>query len=270
MPSVYKSRINTLVDKFYDVGYDPNRELGIPIFIDGAAENLPGYFWVDFREAWIRQYGIGQYAYGTQEHNPYCDCGLYDNSADLVFLAMGLGSLFRAGIGVVARQIAVRRAARQAALQKAKQEGASIAAANTVRNVGTIQRSIPRGFSSAEQFQQVGDELAVALNESGIVYSRIGVRGSSVTGTSSKGTPFRYSAENGLSPSDIDVFIELSSDIGVNASKNIPGFIHPGKLFKRFPALQKWSNKWTKELGREITPGAFEPGTFTDINTISF
>jgi hypothetical protein len=91
-----------------------------------------------------------------------------------------------------------------------------------------------------------------------------------VTNISSKDTAFRETALGNLKASDIDVFIELKKDIGINASKNIPGFIHPGKLFQQFPSLLKWSEKWSKILGREITPGAFKPGTFNDPNVIKF
>jgi len=126
---------------------------------------------------------------------------------------------------------------------------------------------IPRGFSNAKQFTQAGDELAMALKESGLGYNQIGVRGSSVTGVSSKGGGFRVGGSN---PSDIDVFIEFSGNVGLNSSKNIPGFIHPGKLMNKYPALRQWSQKWSKILGREITPGGFQPGTTTDPNVIKF
>jgi len=39
---------------------------------------------------------------------------------------------------------------------------------------------VPRGFKSAEQFAQVGKELAEALEKSGIKYENIGVTGSAV------------------------------------------------------------------------------------------
>jgi hypothetical protein len=134
----------------------------------------------------------------------------------------------------------------------------------------TTPEKVPHGFSSVEQFEQAGRELKSALAEAGIKYSEIGVRGSSVTGISSKGGEFRVSAEGGLPASDVDTYINLSNDIGINPSKNIPGFIHPDKLLKRYPALQQWSDKWSTIMGREITPGAFLPGTFTDRNTITF
>ncbi|MFY0256535.1 RHS repeat-associated core domain-containing protein, partial [Chitinophaga sp. 30R24] len=130
--------------------------------------------------------------------------------------------------------------------------------------------NIPRGFTSSEQFAQAGSELRGALEEAGISYSNVGVRGSAVTNMSSKGGAFRETALGNLKASDIDVFINLSEDIGLNASKNINGFIHPAKLLRQYPTLLEWSEKWTKILGREITPGAFKPGTFNDTNVINF
>lgn len=129
---------------------------------------------------------------------------------------------------------------------------------------------VPRGFSDAAQFKQAGTELAAALDEAGVAYSRIGVRGSSVTGASSKGGPFRTAASEGKPASDIDVFIEFADDVGLSSSKNIPGFVHPNKLMKRYPGLQRWAEKWSGVLGREITPGGFKPGTFTDPNYVGF
>jgi len=133
-----------------------------------------------------------------------------------------------------------------------------------------VSKIIPRGFNDAEQFTQVGSELKIALQESGIQFSNIGVRGSAVTNVSSKGGAFRETALGNLKSSDIDVYVELTQEIGLKASENIEGFIHPGKLFEKFPALEKWSEKWSQVLGREITPGAFNPGTFKDVDVIKF
>ena len=127
---------------------------------------------------------------------------------------------------------------------------------------------IPKGFTSMARFKEAGEELAGVLQQSGIKYSEIGVRGSAVTNVSSKGGGFRNVTSGRLRPSDIDVYIHLSENIGLKSSKNIEGFIHPDKLFKQYPLLQEWSDKWSRILGREITPGAFKPGTFTDKNII--
>lgn len=127
-----------------------------------------------------------------------------------------------------------------------------------------------RGFSSAGQFSQARTELAEALHKPGLKVRQSGVRGSVVTDVSSKGGGFRVGAENGLKPSDIDVFIEFADDIGLSSSQEIPGFIHPDKLLKNYPALREWSEKWSKILGREITPGGFKPGTFNDPDVIGF
>ena len=134
----------------------------------------------------------------------------------------------------------------------------------------SLAELVPNGFPDAETFAQAGRELKAALQESGLEYKVIGVRGSSVTGVSSKGGGFRLVAANGLKPSDVDAFIDLSQDAGLSSSQSIPGFIHPTKLFKRYPALKEWSRKWSRQLGREITPGAFKPGTFTDKDIILF
>jgi RHS repeat-associated protein len=120
---------------------------------------------------------------------------------------------------------------------------------------------IPKGFKNAEQFSKAGEELAVALDKSGIKYEEIGVTGSSVTGVSSKGGGFREVALNGRPASDIDAFIVLKEDIPVSggAGLNNSDFIHPDKMIKNYPALKAWSEKWTKILGREITPAAIKP-----------
>ena len=71
--------------------------------------------------------------------------------------------------------------------------------------------TIPRGFKSAAQFKKVGEELAIALEKSGIKFEEIGVQGSSVTGKSySTGEPFRW---GGKKPSDIDAYVLLKEDI---------------------------------------------------------
>ncbi len=117
--------------------------------------------------------------------------------------------------------------------------------------------TIPKGFKSAEQFVKVGEEFAVALEKSGIKFEEIGVQGSSVTGKSWRtGNPFRW---GGKKPSDIDAFVILKEDIPLTGGKARPDFIHPDKLLERYPALREWSEKWSKILGRDITPAAFKP-----------
>jgi len=123
----------------------------------------------------------------------------------------------------------------------------------------TSVSTLPKGFSSIAQFKQAGLELKEALEASGLKYSEIGVGGSSVTNISNKGGSFRTLAENGLPPSDIDVFVKLSEESSLSVSKNIPGFIHPDKLAKKYPALGEWSQKWTKQLGRDISVGGYQP-----------
>jgi hypothetical protein len=118
---------------------------------------------------------------------------------------------------------------------------------------------VPRGFKSVEQFAQVGKELTVALEKSGIKYEQIGITGSAVTGVSSKGGPFREEATNAFKASDIDAFVVLAEDIPVTGGAKRPEFIHPDKMMKAYPALKEWSEKWSKILKREITTAAIKP-----------
>lgn len=123
---------------------------------------------------------------------------------------------------------------------------------------------VPRGFKNAEQFAKVGEELGVALEKSGIKYEQIGIRGSSVSGLSSKGGGFRYEAVDGFKASDIDAFVILKEDISVSGGATRPDFVHPDKMMKKYPELKAWSEKWTKILGREITPAGIKPAPKTN------
>ncbi len=126
--------------------------------------------------------------------------------------------------------------------------------------------TIPRGFKSAAQFKKVGQELAIALEKSGIKFEEIGVQGSSVTGKSYRtGEPFRW---GGKKPSDIDAFVLLKEDIPIKGGDKRPDFIHPDKLLKKYPALKEWSDKWTKILNRDITPAAIKPKNKLNFNGI--
>ena len=125
-----------------------------------------------------------------------------------------------------------------------------------------VGNTIPRGFKDASQVQKCTAELQEALAKSGLDAKSIQVRGSSATGFSRKGGEFRMEAQNGLKPSDVDVGIEFNEPVsGITTSKNQPGFIHPDKMMKNYPDLQVWSEKWSEILGREITPGGWQPGT---------
>lgn len=48
---------------------------------------------------------------------------------------------------------------------------------------------------------------------------------------------------------------------GINTSQNpnLEGYYHPGKSEKNFPKLQEWNEKWSEELGREISAGGWDP-----------
>ena len=117
-------------------------------------------------------------------------------------------------------------------------------------------RKVPLGFEPPSLFRQAADELQQALKASGIDDATVGVRGSSVTGESlTKGTKFGPQ-------SDIDFFVESAKlTEGYKPSNNIPGFVHPKKILPDYPLLEQWANKWSDLLGREVTPGAFQPGT---------
>ncbi|NLW47278.1 MAG: hypothetical protein GXY86_08080 [Firmicutes bacterium] len=140
--------------------------------------------------------------------------------------------------------------------------GVSVIAQGTRKTPAQIAYSRPRGFSSAGQVKQCTVELEQALSKSGLKVKSIQVRGSAATGVSRKGGNFRMEAQNGLKPSDIDVGIEFSDTVqNITTSKNQLGFIHPDKMMKNFPELKAWSEKWSEILGREITPGGWQPGT---------
>lgn len=93
----------------------------------------------------------------------------------------------------------------------------------------------------------------------------MGVRGSSVLGHSPrKGTTFGPQ-------SDIDFFVESAKlTQGYSTSKNIPGFVIPKKILPDYPALQDWSKTWSSTLKRDVTPGAFVPGTVPNEAAILF
>ena len=122
--------------------------------------------------------------------------------------------------------------------------------------INGANRSAPLGFEDKSQFHGSVLELRDALSASGVNDATIGVRGSSVTGSSFKtGTPFGPK-------SDIDFFVESGQlTEAYKPSRNIPGFIHPNKIMNDYPLLSQWSEKWTGVLGRDVTPGAFQPGT---------
>jgi len=123
--------------------------------------------------------------------------------------------------------------------------------------------AVPRGFASAEQFGQASAELRAALQSHGITDATIGVRGSSVTGTSFKtGQPFGPA-------SDIDFFVESAQlTNGLKTSRKIPGLVYPKAVMKTFPELRAWSKSWSSTLGRPATPAGFVPGTVPNHPTI--
>ena len=128
-------------------------------------------------------------------------------------------------------------------------------AGNRAIPVNGALRKVPLGFKNKSQFLSAAGDLQSALKASGVDDAVVGVRGSSVTGQSlTKDTPFGPQ-------SDIDFFVESSKlTEGYKTSKNIPGFVHPNKILPDYPLLEKWAEEWSQIIGREITPGAFQPG----------
>jgi hypothetical protein len=116
--------------------------------------------------------------------------------------------------------------------------------------------SIPRGFASARQFASACNELCSTLGDAGVVDASVGVRGSSVTGSS-----FRTGAPFGPS-SDIDFFIQSDQlTNGLSTSRNIPGFVYPNNIYNAFPTIGNWAERWSGILGREVSVGGFRSGT---------
>jgi hypothetical protein len=126
----------------------------------------------------------------------------------------------------------------------------------TGQPINGATRTVPLGFSDNSQFLDAAGDLHAALEASGVSDATVGVRGSSVTGFSAKkGTTFGPQ-------SDIDFFVESGQlTDGYTTSKNIPGFVHPNKILPDYAPLQSWADRWTQALGRDVTPGAFKPGS---------
>ncbi len=132
-----------------------------------------------------------------------------------------------------------------------------------IRDGSDIRRAFPpavyfpRGFKNQAQFDQAMAELRAALRNSGVTDGVVGVRGSSVTGISSNSNSPRYGRLFGLG-SDVDAFVisaQLSTIYGGER------FVHPDDLLRDYPALEAWVDKWTRELGRDISPAVWKPGT---------
>jgi hypothetical protein len=133
---------------------------------------------------------------------------------------------------------------------------ATVSADTASATIAASTPSYPLGFSSADQFSQAVEELNAALEKSGISDATVGVRGSSVTGTSfSTGAPFSPS-------SDIDFYIESDQlTTGLPTSQNIPGFVYPSTINATFDPIAEWSEIWSENLGRNVSAGGFQPGT---------
>ena len=116
-------------------------------------------------------------------------------------------------------------------------------------------QAVPRGFTGPDQFKKAVSELKAAAAHHGATDTQVGVRGSSVTGVSSTGKPFRPE-------SDIDFYVESSHlTTGLPTSDKVPGMVKPRILMENYPALQDWSTRWSETLGRDVTPAGFATGS---------
>jgi len=125
--------------------------------------------------------------------------------------------------------------------------------------LGLAPKNFPRGFRDRSQYDKAMQELKEAAVKDGISDAQPGVRGSSVTGRSHNkpDRPF----DGGTKPSDIDAFIQTDSSL---SSFNKNGFAHPDKVARNFPNLKAWGEKWSNELGREVTPAIWKNGQMPD------
>jgi hypothetical protein len=127
-------------------------------------------------------------------------------------------------------------------------------------------RGFPNGFKDKNQFKQAMTELKSQLGKCGFDDAQVGVRGSAVTGMSSKGGPFRDRGQRLPSgehagPSDVDVYFE-SAKISkrFKRSTKIPGMVSDKKIRRACQAAAEWSGKWSEKLGRNVAPAGFDPG----------
>lgn len=117
------------------------------------------------------------------------------------------------------------------------------------------ERGYPLGFQSESQFIECMQELCEAAKDDRIEVQEAGVRGSAATYNSmNPNKTGQHFDSRGKGKSDIDAFIVTKSHLNSRPSRE--GFFHPDKL-KEYPALVKWSEDWSKKLGRDIEPAAF-------------
>jgi hypothetical protein len=136
-----------------------------------------------------------------------------------------------------------------------------------------------RGFRNTGEVVERAGNLRNRLIKLGFDDVEIGIRGSAVTGLSSKGDGFRWTeTAGGLKPSDVDFFFvsrTLEDKVSRLGGNFVSGRLKPETLAQFFPeisdALQEFSEQTTVQIGRksdatllqESLVGSLEPGTFT-------
>lgn len=135
-----------------------------------------------------------------------------------------------------------------------------------------------RGFKNAgEIIERVGN-LRNRLIKLGLDDVEIAIRGSSVTGLSSKGDLFRWTEKTGgLKPSDVDFFFispKLEEKVKKLGGNFVSGRLKPETLKQLFPeianTLTEFSQKTTTQIGRKADASllqknilnSLEPGSF--------
>jgi hypothetical protein len=171
------------------------------------------------------------------------------------------GTKLTEAVGAQIKDLAAIAEADKAAAADAAKAAAGAVAAPAAAPAAVAKcplKNPPLGFKNKAQFDQAMGELRKALDDAGIKYSQVGVRGSSVIGFSqTKGTNFSKK-------SDIDVFFIMAPGeakrLGLTPSKTIPGLVLPAKIaaVPSSAPLQAWSAKWKGELdGRDISAAGF-------------
>ena len=121
-------------------------------------------------------------------------------------------------------------------------------------------RGYPLGFKDKAEFDQAMGELKSALEQEGVKFSAIGVRGSSVTVNSNnpkkKGS---YFDKRGKGKSDIDVFFVTTDRLKSAPSKK--GIFYDKDVAEQYPAISAWNQKWSAKLkpARKVAVAGFRP-----------
>lgn len=119
-----------------------------------------------------------------------------------------------------------------------------------IRVVGT--RAIPRGFTTAEQFEQAVTELKDILSRREIRDTRIIIFGQAVEGFYYPGKPFLYRG-----PDATAILLNIESPQMMDALKehwfmDKRGLVQWSWVAHEYPELEIWTKKWKQILKREI------------------